>query len=177
MYLWGNIQMYVLSHLHDGPAGTHDQGDPKVTPLTAAMLLPIMFWCQAMFNPVGAYFQSFVHPKILLTIGSLFMLTGIFVSSFVKSWGAFVFFYGVMYPVGIGIVYYVPIICAWEWFPDHKGLVSGLIVGGYGFGSFIFGFISTALVNPDNLSSNKDKESPEYKYFPVEVADRVPHML
>jgi hypothetical protein len=46
----------------------------------------------------------------------------------------------------------VPIICSWEWFPDNKGLVGGLILSGYGFGAFVFGFISTAIVNPDNES-------------------------
>ena len=44
--------------------------------------------------------------------------------------------------------YFVALICAWEWYPDRKGLVTGLTLGGYGFGSFIFAQISTKLVNP-----------------------------
>ena len=106
-----------------------------------------------------------MNPKIILAIGSLIMLTGMLTASFCEKWSTFVVFYGIMYPIGIGTVYYVPIVCAWEWFPDNKGLVSGIIVGGYGFGAFIFGFITTAIVNPDNEKPNDDPSSPEYKYF------------
>jgi len=42
-------------------------------------------------------------------------------------------------------------ICAWEWFPGNKGLVSGIILTGYGFGACFYGYISTALMNPDNI--------------------------
>ena len=59
-------------------------------------------------------------------------------------------------------------MCGWEWFPDNKGLVSGLVVGGYGFGAFIFGFVSTHIANPDN-----HKPDPLYD---ESVAKTVPHM-
>lgn len=44
-----------------------------------------------------------------------------------------------------------------QWFPDRKGLVSGLVVGGIGGGAFIFDQIQTAYVNPLN-------EKPELQY-------------
>jgi hypothetical protein len=47
------------------------------------------------------------------------------------------------------------IICGWEYFPNNRGFVNGMIVGGFGFGSFFFGFISTALINPDNEKSQE----------------------
>ena len=34
-----------------------------------------------------------------------------------------------------------------KWFPDKRGLVVGLMVGGYGAGSAIFGPVATALIN------------------------------
>lgn len=69
-------------------------------------------------------------------------------------------------------------MCGWEWFPDNKGLVSGLVVGGYGFGAFIFGFVSTALANPDDVSPAVPKDgSTEDKLFPRSVADKVPEMF
>ena len=30
-------------------------------------------------------------------------------------------------------------------------MVSGIVVGGFGFGSFMFGFIAQAIVNPDDI--------------------------
>lgn len=65
-------------------------------------------------------------------------LAGIFMSSYTKSLPAFICTYGIMSGVGVGITYFVPMICGWEYFPSRKGLVTGIIVGAYGFGPFIF---------------------------------------
>ncbi len=67
-----------------------------------------------------------------------------------QTWATFIFFQACLFPMGIGLVYYVPLICGWEFFPKNRGLVSGLIIGGFGFGAFIFGFITTAIANPNN---------------------------
>jgi len=56
-----------------------------------------------------------------------------------------------LYAVGIGIAYWPPVICAWEWFPERKGLISGLIIGSYGLGAFFYNFITSAIVNPNNI--------------------------
>ena len=105
------------------------------------------------------------------------MCSGLFFSSFVESWPAFLFLYAVMYPVGIGVCYFVPIICGWEYFPTRKGLVSGIILCGYGLGAFFFGFISTAIANPNDEKPIDDKSDPNDGFFPRDVADNVPRML
>ena len=119
-----------------------------------------------------------MHPAIILILGSLIMIAGVLIASMMESWWGFLFFYAIVFPFGIGIIYWPPIMCGWEWFPDNKGLVSGLIVGGYGFGAFIFGFISTAIANPDNDKPEKPKDgSTQDKLFPRSVADKVPEMF
>jgi hypothetical protein len=42
-------------------------------------------------------------------------------------------------------------MCAWEWFPKRKGMVTGIIVAMIGLGSVLFFFISTKVVNPDDV--------------------------
>ncbi len=50
-----------------------------------------------------------------------------------------------------------------------------MILAGFGFGAFIFGFITTAIVNPDNVKVIDPKsKDPNAGYYPKEVADRVP---
>ena len=66
-------------------------------------------------------------------------------------------------------------MCAWEWLPSRRGLASGIILCGFGFGSFIFGFISTALVNPNNESPVEQPDGD--KLYSYEVAENVPSML
>jgi len=49
-------------------------------------------------------------------------------------WGTVGFLAG----AGIGFAYVCPIAALVKWFPNHKGLVAGIAVAGFGFGAFIF---------------------------------------
>ena len=102
------------------------------------------------FNPIGAYLQKKMNVRVLLAIGGSIGIGGVFIASFVKTFQVFIFFYAVCFATGIGLNYFTPLICGWEWLPHRRGLVSGIVMGGYGFGNFIFGLISTALINPNN---------------------------
>jgi len=75
-------------------------------------------------------------------------------------------------------------MCSWEWFPESKGLVSGLTIGGFGLAAFLFGFVTTAIVNPENLGVETPKYGPKMPegtlndtLFPESVAVRVPKMF
>ena len=86
----------------------------------------------------------------------------------------FLVWYAGLFPIGIGIVYWPPILSALEWFSGSRGTINGLILSGFGFGAFIFGFISSALLNPDHIKSFHDGDM---KIFPEDVAARVPYMF
>lgn len=83
--------------------------------------------------------QAQLGPRLLSTLGGLllglgYVLGGFFGSSF---WTQF-FFIGVMAGAGIGMAYVVPIAVGVKWFPDKKGLITGLAVAGFGFGATIW---------------------------------------
>ena len=65
----------------------------------------------------------------------------------------FVILFGGSFGICNGLCYIVPLRICYEYFPDAKGFVSGVIIGGFGLGSFLFGFISTMLINPENRTS------------------------
>ena len=69
---------------------------------------------------------------IVLGIG--YVLGGLFGSTF---WSQF-FFIGIIGGAGIGLAYVVPIAVGVKWFPDKKGLITGLAVAGFGFGATIW---------------------------------------
>ena len=170
MYLWGNVSGYVVSYYHM-------LGDEKATMTLAVACLPLSFFVQTCFNPLGAFWQKKYNPKLVILLGVSIMSGSILFASYMKTWWSFVAFYCFGYPAGIGIVYWVPIMCGWEWFPENKGLVSGLVVGGYGFGAFIFGFVTTAIANPENLKASVPSDgSTTDKIFPDSVAEQVPYM-
>ena len=127
-------------------------------------------------NTFGAHLMKLVHPKLLMTIGSSIMVGAVYAASYADRWWTFFMYWGVLFPIGMGFCYWPPLICAWSYFPKHVGLVSGLIFFALGFGAFIFGFLTTSLVNPDNLKPIADKIGGDI-FFPKEVAEKVPGML
>ena len=64
-----------------------------------------------------------------------------------------------------------------EYFPNNKGLISGIIMGSYGLGSFIFNIVATKIVNPNGANADITTNDPNLNLFEPEVANRVPMML
>ena len=78
-------------------------------------------------------------PKTVAMTGGIIMgigyiLAGLFGSSF---WPQLIFI-GLIGGAGIGLAYVCPIACGVKWFPDKKGLITGLAVAGFGFGATIW---------------------------------------
>ena len=69
-----------------------------------------------------------------LLLGSGYLLGGLFGASF---WMQLVCI-GLVGGAGIGLAYVVPISVCVKWFPDKKGLITGLAVAGFGFGATIW---------------------------------------
>ena len=157
LYLWGNITEYVTSYFHY-------KGDANATPENAVIIIPLSFTVQSFFNPLSAYLQKRYNPRIILTAGAVVCLGGLACAASVNSWRWFVFFQACVFPAGVGILYWTPIMCGWEWFPKRRGAVSGLIVGGFGFGAFIYGFVTTGIVNPDNVQKVVERDGKKIYY-------------
>jgi MFS family permease len=80
-----------------------------------------------------------VGPRALtisagLLLGTGYLLGGFFGASF---WLQLLCI-GIIGGAGIGLGYVVPIAVGVKWFPDKKGLITGLAVAGFGFGATIW---------------------------------------
>jgi OFA family oxalate/formate antiporter-like MFS transporter len=58
----------------------------------------------------------------------------------------FVISYGFVGGIGLGIGYIAPVPTLLKWFPDRRGMASGMAVMGFGFGSLVFGPIMVAMM-------------------------------
>jgi len=78
-------------------------------------------------------------PKMLAMMGGAVLGLGYLLASLVGTnfWGIFLFV-GIIGGAGIGLAYVVPIAVGMRWFPDKKGLITGLAVAGFGFGSLLW---------------------------------------
>jgi OFA family oxalate/formate antiporter-like MFS transporter len=81
----------------------------------------------------GGRIQDKFGPKVGAITGGLFLAVGCIIAGVMKSYGGLVFGFGVLGGIGMGIGYAAPTPAALKWFGPHKrGLVAGLVVGGYG---------------------------------------------
>jgi MFS transporter, OFA family, oxalate/formate antiporter len=115
--------------------------------------------------------------KVVLLIGTGSALTGVYTSSFTTNLAPYLSLYTLLNGLGSGILYFLPLVCGWEYFPERKGLITGIVLSSYGFGSFIFGIVSTMLCNPDSLDPTIEDSEQGITYFGPEVSNRVPYMI
>ncbi len=80
-----------------------------------------------------------VGPRALAVASGLTLGTGYVLGGFLGgSFWAQLLCIGVLGGAGIGLGYVVPIAVGVKWFPDRKGLITGLAVAGFGFGATIW---------------------------------------
>ncbi|PLX05518.1 MAG: MFS transporter [Marinilabiliales bacterium] len=70
-----------------------------------------------------------------LVLGLGYLLAGLFGGT---SFWMLVLLIGLVGGAGIGFAYVVPIAVGMRWFPDKKGMITGLAVAGFGFGAMLW---------------------------------------
>jgi len=96
---------------------------------------------------VAGYIQDRRGPKLVAALGGSLFSLGFFLASYTQSLTAFYLTAGVIAGTGSGFGYVVPTAVGAKWFPDKRGLVVGMMVGGYGAGSGVFGPIASSLID------------------------------
>ena len=79
-------------------------------------------------------------PRKLAIMGSSMFSCGYLLAGlalYIDSLPLFYIGYGVIGGAGIGLGYVTPVATAAKWYPDHKGLATGIVVMGFGFGAFL----------------------------------------
>jgi OFA family oxalate/formate antiporter-like MFS transporter len=86
-------------------------------------------------------------PRIVALTGGFLYGLGVFLASFSadKLWWLYLS-YGVIGGVGLGFGYIVPVAVLVKWFPDKRGLITGIAVGGFGAGALVTAPVATRLI-------------------------------
>ena len=107
---------------------------------------------------IGGRIQDRIGPRVVALVGGVVYSIGIIAASFATTsgdLGLLVATYGVIGGFGLGLAYIVPIAMLQKWFPDKRGLITGLAVGGFGFGAVITSPIAQNLIDNDPLVPTK----------------------
>ena len=86
-------------------------------------------------------------PRVVALTGGFLYGVGVFLASFSdhKLWWLYLT-YGVIGGIGVGFSYIVPVAVLVKWFPDRRGLITGIAVGGFGAGALITAPVATRLI-------------------------------
>jgi MFS transporter, OFA family, oxalate/formate antiporter len=103
---------------------------------TVSLLVILQTW----FSPLQAYLVDRFGPRLLVSIGALMSGGSWILSASVDNIWALYLTYGVIGGFGTGIIYVGIIGLMVRWFPDRRGLATGLAAAGYGFGAFFTSF-------------------------------------
>jgi MFS transporter, OFA family, oxalate/formate antiporter len=89
-----------------------------------------------------------IGPRICALIGGLLFGAGWLLAGLGgRHFGFTIAGIGILAGVGVGFAYIVPIATCIRWFPEHKGLVTGIAVAGFGGGAALVSQIGGWLMN------------------------------
>lgn len=94
---------------------------------------------------VAGKIQDKIGPRWVATAGGLLYALGLILASKVSSIGMLYVTFGIIGGIGIGAGYVCPLATCVKWFPDKKGLITGLAVAGFGLGGMVFAPVANAL--------------------------------
>ncbi|MDQ0255710.1 OFA family oxalate/formate antiporter-like MFS transporter [Evansella vedderi] len=107
----------------------------------------------AFFTIIAGRLQDRIGPRWVATIGGLLLGVGLILASQATTLFQLYFFYGVIGGAGIGMTYVCPLSACVKWFPDKRGLISGIAVAGFGLGGLIFQPIIRFLIESAGVSN------------------------
>jgi MFS transporter, OFA family, oxalate/formate antiporter len=104
---------------------------------------------------LGHFVEKF-GPRAAGTLSALFFGTGIAGAGLaiqLESLLLLYLFYGMIAGIGLGVGYITPVSTLVKWFPDRRGLATGLAIMGFGFASLISSPIMNKLIVQYGISN------------------------
>ena len=116
-----------------------------ISQVTLTFTIAIMVLGFASF--FGGLWLKRVGPRVVALTGGALYGSGVFLASFSYHglWWLYLT-YGVIGGIGLGFGYIVPISVLVKWFPDRRGLMTGIAVGGFGAGALVTAPAATRLI-------------------------------
>lgn len=96
--------------------------------------------------------QDKIGIRKLISIAGIVLGIGLLLSSRVNSLSMLYVTAGVIVGAADGIAYITSLSNCIKWFPEKKGLISGVSVGAYGTGSLIFKYVNASLISSKGVS-------------------------
>jgi OFA family oxalate/formate antiporter-like MFS transporter len=136
LYAWSVWKANLIAkaeHAPGTPMTGLNEGWSYLTDAEATWAYAICGFVFALFMIPGGKIQDRYGPKLGATLGGLFLALGCIVAGLMKSYTGLIVGFGLLGGIGMGLAYAATTPAAVKWFgPHQRGLIVGLVVGGYG---------------------------------------------
>ena len=156
LYAWSMWSSKLINVEKAGqPMDGLNAGWTYLTNAQAATPFSICVIVFALFMIPGGRIQDRISPKFGATLGGLCLAVGCILSGLMKSYSGLIIGFGFLGGIGMGIGYAAPTPAALKWFgPHRRGLIAGLVVGGYGGAALYIGPLAKYLIDTFGLSGS-----------------------
>lgn len=106
---------------------------------------------------IMGHFVESRGPRRAGTLAALFFGGGLLIAGFgalIQNLYVIWLGYGVLGGIGLGIGYITPVSTLVKWFPDRRGLATGLAIMGFGFGAMIGGPVFNFIIETFTVAGN-----------------------
>src|SRR5438034_3279873 len=158
LYAWSVWKAHLIA-TPDHPAGSAmtgpNEGWTYLTDAQATWAYALCGFVFALSMIPGGVVQDRLGPKVGATTGGLFLAAGCIVAGLMKSYFGLVLGFGLLGGIGMGLGYAAATPAAVKWFgPHQRGLVVGLVVGGYGGAAIYISPLAKHLIAEYGLSGS-----------------------
>ena len=119
--------------------------------LSLTFTLVMAFFCVGCL--IAGILAKKVSPRIYIIISAVLFLVGFLIASMTGATPALLYVgFGVICGLGAGFAYNAVMSTMSAWFPDKQGLISGILLMGFGLSAFIIGKVFAAVAPPGDES-------------------------
>ena len=118
----------------------------KWTTSEASLAFTISFAIVPISMILAGKIQDQKGPRMVIFVGGIIFSAGIILAGYTDSLAHFYGTYGVLNGLGMGAIYACTVANTVKWFPDKRGLASGVVVAGFGSGAVLLAPLATAMI-------------------------------
>src|SRR3954468_11630417 len=153
--VWKANLVATADHPPGSPMSGLNEGWTFLSDAEATWAYAICGFTFALFMIPGGRVQDRYGPRLGGTLGGLCLAAGCILAGLMKSYTGLILGFGILGGIGMGFGYAASTPAAVRWFgPHRRGLVVGLVVGGYGGAAVYISPLAKYLIASQGLSGS-----------------------
>ena len=146
VYAWSVMSGPIALEFSEA-AGKSGSGIWSTAEISLAFTIVMIFFCVGCL--VGGFLAAKVSARTYVYISAALFLIGFFFASGIQTKIMLYISYGVICGFASGMAYSAVMGTVGKWFPDRQGMISGVLLMGFGISSFVIGKVYQAFTPSD----------------------------